>query len=171
MRYVELDDLRSILNNAINGRRCIEVWLGYAQVLFIGFGEDATAEKKIVAQTQEKVLYQLQADYADWFIERIGVVITADDAENNPSFAEIAARQLVGHKATGWRFLEPNPSLEIDFDEGWRLRITPILGHEEELIHKVAWVIRIPDHDYIHVRWDGIIYSLRGDEPVNNRPD
>ncbi len=166
MRIIELRDVRRSLDTAIAGRRCVEAWLGYGQVLFLGFDDQANL---VAAADSEDVHspYCLQTVFADWTITRDDRVLgTVDD---DATKAEAAARELLGQRAIRWAMSESTLWLEIDFDHGLQLRIAPRADNEANL-HRNAWVLAMPDGCYQHVRWDGTAFILHEDEPCSNEP-
>lgn len=168
MHLIQLDELREALDTAINGRLCVQTWLGYAQVLFIGFGAEVLPPQP-PGKLGIRPDYELQTHYADWQVEDAsGVVATADDEYD---VAEAAAERLVGHRAVGWRHIDDSVALEIAFEGGLKLVITPMSDSEESILHKEAWALRMPDEYYRCVRWDLTAFVLHRDEPCTNAPD
>jgi len=167
MRLMQLDEMRMQLDTAIVGVLCVHAWLGYAQVLFVGFG-DKVLPYVPPGGRRPQPPYQLWTEYADWQIENdSGVIGTADDEY---TAAEAAAQRLVGHRANMWYFIGSSFALEIEFDGGLKLKITPPADEEASVFHKNAWNLRMPDDYYRHARWDGTLYALHKDEPCTHEP-
>ncbi len=170
MYLIQLDDVREALDTAISGRICSEAWLGYANLLFLGFDfADELLSSELNGEPDDnRSLYLLGTDFADWVIENdAGVVGTADDERAK---AESAARLLYGVRATGWSFIGDSLGLSVEFESGLKVRITPMSNTEEDVLHKGAWQLRMPDGHYRHARWDGTLYALHKDEPASLEP-
>lgn len=168
MRLIQLDELRESLDTAINGRLCVQAWLGYAQVLFIGFG-DGVLPPMQPGEGHMRPKYELQTSFADWQVEDgSDVIATADDEYD---VAEAAAQKLVGHRVVDWRHIGDSAGLEIAFEGGLKLVITPMSDSEKSVLHEEAWHLRMPDEYYRCVRWDLTAFVLHRDEPCTNEPD
>ncbi len=168
MRLIQLDELWQDLDTAISGRLCVQAWLGYAQVLFIGFGDEVLPPMQ-PGEGHLMPEYELQTSFADWQVEDgSDVIATADDEYD---VAEAAAQKLVGHRVVGWRHIDDSAGLEIAFEGGLKLVITPMSDTERDLLHELAWEFRMPDEYYRHVRWDLTAFVLHRDEPCTNEPD
>jgi hypothetical protein len=163
MHPINQQELEESLNEAINGRRCTEAWLGYGEDLFLGFGGDKESDR-----TDCIPPYELQSVFADWWIEdKTGIMATADDERAK---AEEAARLLIRQTAVSWRFASFPLSLEIEFDGGMKVVIMPMADALERTLHEEAWNLRMPDGYYRFARWDGTLFALHKDEPCSNRP-
>lgn len=113
-------------------------------------------------------IYGLRTEFADWEIKKYtNIVGTADD---DLAKAKTTAQLLIGIRAIGWNFVESSLGLEIKFEEGLSVRITPMADTEEDVSHKGAWILRMPDDYYRHVRWDGVLDALHKDEPASLEP-
>ncbi|MHB9038433.1 MAG: hypothetical protein ACYC64_17415 [Armatimonadota bacterium] len=167
MRLMQLDEMRTQLDTAIVGVLCVQTWLGYAQVLFVGFGDEVLPYVPPGGRHTQPP-YELQTEHADWQIEDdSGVIGTADDEYTK---AEAAAQRLVGRRANRWQFIGASYALEIEFDGGLKLKIVPMADTEASVFHKNAWNLRMPDDYYRHTRWDGTMYALDKDEPCTHEP-
>jgi hypothetical protein len=162
LRLIQLDEIRMQLSTATAGKLCVQAWLGYAEVLFVGFG-DAVLPYVPPGGRHHRPPYELQTGYADWRIEDdSGVLGLADEPY---AAAEAAAQRLVGRKASGWQFIESSLALEIAFDGGLKLQITPMADTQASVFHKKAWSLRMPDDYYVQIKWDGTMCALHKDEP------
>src|SRR5690348_13149496 len=99
MRTIPLELLKQQLEAGIPGRRCVEAWLGYGQVLFLGFGDEVIPEPG-PEEPHQPAPYQLQTQYADWRVEEGAECRgTADDVREH---ALAACELLLGRHAVDW---------------------------------------------------------------------
>ncbi len=152
-----LDDIRTVLDTAINHRLCVQTWLGVANVLFIGFG-DAVFRPTPQGQRHPFPPFELQINFADWWIENEDSTIGA--SQEIRERAQAAADTLVGRRVTGWQFTDPIAALRICFEGGFRLRMAPY--SDSDVLQEDAWILRVPIY-YWFMRWDGTIGKGRRD--------
>ncbi|HUV03575.1 MAG TPA: hypothetical protein VMX94_00540 [Armatimonadota bacterium] len=135
MSTINQDELRAALDMAINGKLVVQNWLGYANVLFLGFG-DEVLPRVPAGESPAWSPYELETNYADWSVENEkGIVGTADDERAK---ALAAVELLVGHRATGWAFGDTLFCLVVYFEGGFKLKITPMADAltDEEILRR-----------------------------------
>lgn len=152
MRWERLDDAKVALDEALNGRLCVQAWIGYACVLFIGFGEEVLPPVP-PGERHPIPTYELRINFADWWVENdCGVIGTSNDERSNVlDIAEL----FVGHRVVSWQFVDQTIALEIHFDGGLKLKMKPYSEYEDS--NESAWVLRMPGQYYGFARWDGIV--------------
>lgn len=166
MRYTNRDELYASLRSAWDGKVCNEVWLGHANVLFMGTGDDVVVPPGAVRDKRRQVAsFLLQTDWADWRITRDGEVVThADD-----DAADDAIEVLYGQRIVHWVVGEPVPTLDIFFENNISLNITPMAGTDRDMSQYEGWRLRIGD-EYYCVRWDGVLWVKHKDEKCSVKP-
>jgi hypothetical protein len=138
------------LHTAIDGSLCIQAWLGYGEVLFLGFG-DEPLPPRAPEERYPQPPYELPSNLADWWVqEDWRILVTSEDDRAD---AEAVAESLVGHRAMGWEFIGQSRSLRIRFDGGLVLSVVPFT--DEDLLDKDAWAMRGPDGLYLFATCHG----------------
>ncbi len=155
-----LEDIRTVLDTAINHKLCVQTWLGVGNVLFIGFGDNVFPPTP-PGQRHPVPHFELQINYGDWWIEKEDVTIV--NSQECKKRAQDAAEILVGRKATGWRFTDPIAALEIRFEGGFRLSMAPYSDSDSDMSEKDAWILRVPIYCWF-MTWDGRVGKGRRDE-------
>src|SRR5262245_12536503 len=129
--------LSDAVAEALDGHRCASGWLGYANVLFLGFG-DAPIPSRTDDSRQSGPPYEVNANRSDWRIDGDGLAASADD-DREP--AEQAVTALIGRPVVGWS-LGPGHALTVTFDRGLTLRVVPWTDPEEARWD--AWSVALP---------------------------
>ncbi len=159
-----LNKLRDTLDAAINGKLCVRAWLGHADVLFLGFGQEVLPGiilgKGAGRLEQPEPPYKLRTHLSDWCIEHQAIGILGSSYDDKRAWA--SASSLVGRRAMGWQFTSSPSGLEIEFVGGLELRIKPYDG--SQFLNEDAWSVRDPDGFYSMVTCNGHIYLVHGDE-------
>jgi hypothetical protein len=125
------------LHDAFAGRRCVSAWLGYAEVLFLGFGEKALAERGDDGR-RVRPPFQLTTNFADWRVEGPRA---AGSADSDRAQLEAAAESLVGERVESWELLD-GERLRLTFSGGKLLTVVPWSAAEGIAD---AWCVKAPD--------------------------
>ena len=157
MRWNHLDDVESTLDAAIGGRLCTQAWLGVGNVLFLGFGEDVLPAT-LPGESHPEREYELQLDSADWWIEDASGVRAA--STDGRTAAQLGATLLVGRRVAGWYSKDSIAALEIDFEDGLTLKMSPYT--DADVSEMDAWILRVPIY-YGYVKWNGTFGTGRRD--------
>jgi hypothetical protein len=165
MQTVSLHAVNEMLIAEIVSRLCVQVWLGYGDVLFIGFGDEILPPKPS-GKRQEYPLppYQLQTNFSAWRIAKPDP--HASGRVDYHTFAEAAASRLVGTRATHCLVRAPISELDVVFETGDTLIITPFEGRE--LAAKWAWAIRHPDGSHTQALCNGRFRIVQGTDPPSH---
>lgn len=156
-----IEDVQAALEIALRGHLVVQAWLGYAQVLFCGFGTGPIHIPADVCHFQPA--FELQTNYADWTVTKDGAKVGSADDED--SVAGAAIDLLVGNHVTGWTFDAADQLLTIDVAGGLRLLVAPM--KDEDVRKKEAWSIRMDDGMYWVLSCDGTIRQHRDDSCVS----
>jgi hypothetical protein len=152
------DVLANAVAEALDGHWCDSGWLGYANVLFLGFGSAPTSPHTEGGQRTVPP-YELNANRADWRLEGNGSSVCADD---DAVQAEEAVRALVGRPVVGWS-LDARHALTIEFDGGLSLCIDPWDDPDESCWD--AWSVDLPGR-LVAVSSGGQVATVDPDCPV-----
>jgi hypothetical protein len=152
MAAVDFKALKTYLDNTLLNKLCVQAWLGYANVLFIGFG-DTVIPPTPKGSSHPIPLYELQFDFCDWWIEDQTRALIQSDYSDRDKIIE-TIEMLVGKKMECWSFIEPKCALELTFETGIRLKMTPYLDGETT---DPAWSLRLENGAYFCVDWSGNI--------------
>lgn len=153
-----IGDIRAALEIALRDHLVVQAWLGYAQVLFCGFGTGNSMQIPSSAHHPQPA-FELQTNYADWTVVRDGTKVGSSDDED--SVAGAAIKMLVGNNVTDWTFNAEDQSLAIGVAGGLRLLVAPM--KDEDVFNKEAWCLRMDDSLYWVVSCDGVIRQHRDD--------
>jgi hypothetical protein len=153
MQWSTIDDAKALLDQALKGKLCVQTWIGYAGVLFAGFGEETISPVQ-PGNRHPLPPYEIETGFADWSVLGDDEVIASskDDVEE----AEMAASKLVGCRVVQWSFVAPSVAFEIFFDSGLKLSLAPYDGYEGS--HESAWCLRTPEYGSV-MNWDGTMES------------
>ncbi len=148
--------LTSALDKVFENVICSQLWSGYGDALFIGFGSEVLLSP---APGQSHLLpkYELQTWYSDWFVESTK---SASAEDMNKHYQPIdASAILLGRRVTGWELDSSSFNIKIYFDNNVVLHVVswkPAELSDEE--HDTdAWSIRLPDGSYLSVSCAGVI--------------
>ena len=110
-----------IISLALQDNLCVQAWLGYAETLFLGFGNTIMPHTPF-GQSHPHPPFELHTHCADWVIRSAQGVIGTN--ENERRQAEEAANQLVGRRIVGWHFPEALTNLTVHFEGDFMLSLT-----------------------------------------------
>lgn len=151
MRTLGKAELERALDVAIKDRLCVQAWLGYANTLFVGFGDTVMVSPE-PRERHQIPPYEVHLDQCDWWVEGpMGELGRSDEAR---ATAEATACLLVGQRAMRWRLDGPSFLLSIGFERDMWLRMAPYPGNGKD---GTAWHIRMQDGSRRVVDWNGTI--------------
>jgi hypothetical protein len=156
---VGLDVAAQALTEALSGRTCSSAWLGYGDVLFLGFGNVSFAE--VPPRIHGTPEYKVQTNFADWTMETVG----PPGAVLEPEQAKQAVHSLVGKSVTGWRLIDGH-GFQIEFDVALRLRVVP--WTDADSTDTDAWCVGLPGNRVVAVSCDGRVASVDSREPIRD---
>lgn len=159
--YITDKTLRAALAKALSGSKCIQAWLGYGSVIFIGFGTD---EKDLqdIGRRFPVPPYQIVADVgAQWAVRASGRLQC--DSSGNRATMEAWLAQLVGQPVVGWRFCVSTGALLIGFGAGMVLEASPYHGFRNK--DAAVWSVRLPSGFVYELTVSGDFVRLHIDEP------
>lgn len=149
IHWNQIDDVKMALDKAMMGKLCVQAWLGVSHVLFLGFGE-SIIPAPVSGEHHPLLEYELQIDSANWWVEdESGIIGTS---EQDRQMADSTAGHLIGRKVVGWQFTDPIAALEISFEGGLMLKMSPYA--DGDVSDEDAWVLRMPIY-YGYMKWDG----------------
>lgn len=154
------DLLRSALAKALDGRRCVSGWLGYGQVLFLGFGDDILPPC-YPDDCRTRPPYEVVTNWSNWSLRHGESLI---DADSERATAEAAVERLIGREVTHWE-LTQNIGLMVEFDDDSELTIERF--SPEEAFCRDAWSLRLAEESIVAVSIDGQIASVPSTRPIN----
>jgi hypothetical protein len=157
LHQFSIDRLRA----AFDSRRCVTAWLGYGEVLFLGFG-DAVLPEFDESQHRTEPPYELETHFADWSIQSGGQERSRDSERAQ---CESAASSLVGQEVAGWELFD-RLGLKIRFG-GSLLTIRPS-RESDSVPSEDAWCLRAPDCRILAVSNDDRFSVVDADFPINH---
>ena len=167
MQGIERKALYEVLDRALLGRRCVQVWLGYADVLFAGFGEEVLPPAIVGPGANEldqpEPLYQLQSRLAHWELHLGEELITS--SHDDPDAWE-ESQAMVGMHVSSWQVIDR--ALEVTFHSGHVLKIIPYGGAGSEYQWRDAWAVRDKTCWCSILTGDGSAYRIHRTEPCPN---
>jgi hypothetical protein len=143
-------EIRDRLDDVFGGRLCVQAWLGYGNVLFLGLSISGEPPLPRPGRRHGYCAYQLRTDLATWSIRAGGRVLALDEPRG---VAESAATQLVSHRTTGWERGPAAGALRVDFEHGVSLHVGPF--DDADTLEEPAWGVRFPDQMYLEVLCNG----------------
>lgn len=159
--YITDKTLRTALARALSGSKCIQAWLGYGSVIFIGLGTDEK-DLKDLGRHFPVPPYQIVADVASqWIIYDASRVQCDSGADRDTRESGLA--QLVGMPVAEWRFCAGTGKLLIRFAEGIKLEVRPNSSFRNN--DAVVWRVRQPSGYVYERRLSGALVRVHKDEP------
>jgi hypothetical protein len=156
--FLNKSELTDRIQEAFDGQRCISAWLGYGDVLFMGFGKLVVPECNQAGQRNPSP-FQLATNFADWSIE--GPIMASSD-ETNRTLLNAAAESLMGEDIVSWD-LHETMELHLAFTHEKFFKIVP-WSLAEGLSD--AWCLTSPDGRILAVATDGRSVVVDADLPV-----
>ncbi len=149
-----------LLDGVLADGTCVSAWLGYGEVLFLGFGDEVLPEQAPDG-SRPWPLAELETNYADWCIQGLDPTF---DGEQDRAAAERAARDLIGRRVMSWKLLAPSNGLAIQFAGDKTLVVEPWV--DEDVRHSDAWSLTLPDRRVLAVSGEGRMILADEDTPV-----
>ncbi len=143
--------------------RCVSAWLGYADVLFLGFGEHVVAPQ--AGERRARPPYGLDSNFASWRVE--GPVAAQWTDEGSPTErAELtaAAESLIGERVEAWELLD-RVALRLVFTGSKVLVVEPWPASDGI---SDAWSLSAPDQRILAVSNDGRIVIVPAETPIRD---
>lgn len=144
--------------------RCVSAWLGYADVLFLGFGEHVLPRPQ-AGERHARPPYGLDSNFASWRVE--GPVAAQWTDEGSPTErAELtaAAESLVGERVEAWELLD-RLGLRLVFTGSKVLVVEP--WPTSDGIGD-AWSLSAPDQRILAVSNDRRIIIVPAETPIRD---
>jgi hypothetical protein len=144
--------------------RCVSAWLGYGDVLFLGFGEHVMPRVR-TGERHARPPYELSSNFASWRVE--GPVAARWTDEGSPTErADLtaAAESLVGERVLAWELLD-RLALRLVFTGSKVLVVEPWRTYDgiDE-----AWSLTAPDDLILAVSNDGRTIIVPAETPVRD---
>ena len=135
-----------ILHQTLDNAVCGVVWLGYANVLFIGLETVSDSANDVLEDARRRV--ELSTHYCTWILRhRSQQVCTADDTREGilETFGQLKSQPIVR-----WNVNLANWTLDLEFADEWSLQLIPWDGPEMscEELNGDAWVLETEDRYY-----------------------
>jgi len=141
----------ALVDLAVSGRRCVQAWLGFGEVLFMGFGEQVLNPVGR-GQRHPKPAYELQTNFANWQVSHNAAVVGTADSERG--LAQKSVALFVGQPVLSWTFAEGLTGLRIVFEGRYALDVTAL--SDLDVVDKAAWLVRDPNGVYAQVSCRGM---------------
>ncbi len=157
---IEFVEFQSAINHILTTPICTQCWLGYADVMFLGFGELTIVEEPANTRYPNRhpqPEYELNTDYCDWEVTVCGESVGSsyDDPE-----AKAGAQALVGKRLLRWECLTSGQAF-FEFDENTLLTLTPYEDPDKE--RDEVWDVRGNDGWYTFICGNGKTYRVPPD--------
>jgi hypothetical protein len=158
MREISLRVVERRLHEAFDTTVCVQAWLGIADVLFLGFGQEL-----IEPSSRRRIPpYELETFFSDWEVRDPSSMAGTGRPGNQPS---AMVQSIVGSGVEQWSFLLPSYGLLIRFGNGCVLQVDPM--PDEEFAEKEAWAVRGPDRKAVKMSCNGHFYLVPVDQPAS----
>ena len=144
--------LEEKLTKGFNNKTCSKAWLGYAEVLFIGFDNHFN----MMSNEEMKVYnasFEIHTHLAQWKVYKKCKLLGS--GEDDRECAQAAMSILLGQQVIGWKSSPIQKRLSIQFDNGLELRIIPWLDIKSK--SSVAYSLSFGDEYYIVIHCNGEI--------------
>jgi len=138
---------------------CVQTWLGYGDVLFLGIGEIPMPLSADGSHAYPP--YEIQTVHAEWSVERDGRIVGGNAPREE---IDEAIKSLVGLKVVGWDGTELPQRLSIMLAGETRFRISGC--DEGTAMTSEAWSIRRPNGEYVVVKCDGSVNIANDNAPA-----
>lgn len=153
------EDQLARLHDAFS-HRCVSAWLGYGDILFLGFGEQVLPPVQ-PGERHPRPAYELQSNFATWRVEGPVAAQSIDEATERADLTA-AAESLVGERVVAWELLD-------------RLGLRMVLTSSKVLVVEPsprskgvadAWSLTAPDRRVLAVSNDGRAIVVPVEMPV-----
>jgi len=151
--------LTEAVARAVSGNLCVSAWLGFANVLFLGFGKVPQGPRGPDGRWP-LAPFEIETNMADWRVSCGASVVSRDDEREQ---TERCASALVGRPVTGWR-LGDRHALTLEFDDTCTLEIIPF--SDPDVADSDAWCVSSPDRRIVAVSCDGRVVSIDAARPI-----
>lgn len=143
-------------------RRCVQAWLGYGDVLFLGFGEHVMPRVQ-AGERHATPPYELETNFASWRVEGpVSAQWTYDGSPTERDELTAAAESLIGERVQEWEVLE-RLGLRLVFSGSKVLILEPWLPSKGVA---EAWSMTAPDDLILAVSNDGRTIIVPAEMPV-----
>jgi hypothetical protein len=144
--------------------RCVSAWLGYGDVLFLGFGEHVMQRVR-AGERRAHPPYELNSNFASWRVEGpVAAQWTDEGSATERADLTVAAKSLIGARVEGWELLD-------------RLGLRLVLIGAKVLVVEPwptsdgigdAWSLSAPDQRILAVSNDGRTIVVSAETPVSD---
>lgn len=143
--------------------RCVSAWLGYREVLFLGFGERVTPRMG-AGDRDVCALYELETNFASWRVEGpVAAQWTDEYSPTQRAHLTAAAESLIGESVESWELLD-RLALRLVFTGSKALVIEPWPSSDGV---GDAWSLAAPDEGIFAVSTNGRTVIVAGETPVS----
>jgi hypothetical protein len=148
-------DARSVLDHRLNevaaSLVCVQAWLGYGDVTFIGFG--TTILELTPSGDHPMPAYEFQTQFGRWWLCTPSWEMEANVTDPDEIRERIAL--LVGRRLERWRFGASPAVVMLRFEGGIDLHLGACDGVDAE--ESDAWLFCCPDSRWIQVACSGLV--------------
>lgn len=148
------------ISDAFTGHRCVTAWLGYGNVLFLGFGETVLPVRDKDGR-HTRPPYELETNFADWRIE--GPVRASSVSSDQATLTE-AAGSLIGEEVLCCEVAQ-RTRLRLSF-AGGKLLAVDAWNVADGLAD--AWCLKSPDGRILGVANDGRFVVVDAGIPIRD---
>ncbi len=165
---INLQEINEVLKNTYPPSICVSYWLGNANVLFIGFGNDIIPPPERRQNIRGKFYfkhlaeppYEIQTRFADWRIEIAGELYCESVTEFN---LENVASKLIGKSVLKCEILQPGFGLSVEFEGSVVLKVYPY----EYTSSDYVWSIRDTNGMIFFISSDGAMFKCHESSPYS----
>ena len=159
----EIDSVNLLIDAismALSGNRCVSVWLGYGNVLFLGFGVESMPARNLDGKRPTPP-YELQTESASWILRGPTAACSEDDRLS----ANQALAGLLGQAVVAWR-LDDNRCLQIEFSDNGAMEIIPSVKADSD---SQQWWFCLPGSKFVGIGVGGRVISGTTDRPIESQ--
>lgn len=144
--------------------RCVSAWLGYGDVLFLGFGEHILPRVQ-AGERHARPPYELDSNFASWRVEGpVTAQWTDEGSSTQRADLTAAVESLIGERVEAWELLD-RLGLRLVFSGSKALVVEPWPtsdGIDE------AWSLSAPDQHILAVSNDGRTIIVPAETPLSD---
>ena len=151
------------LTKGLNNKICSKAWLGYAEVLFIGFDNHFN----MMSNEEMKVYnasFEIDTNLSQWKVYKNCKLLGSGEDERE--CAQAGMNNLLGQQVIGWKLSPKQKRLSIEFVDGLELRIIPWLDIKSQ--SRVAYYLSSGDDYYLAINCNGEIKNYIKVEEVSS---